>query len=84
MRTGFELKIVAETVTEAKAIALKEISRFLEIPEESVEDNVAIELKVSYPKAETISEIENSVEAKVFQVTAYGTVKQSAARPFGF
>lgn len=84
MRTGFELKIVAETVTEAKAIALKEISRFLEIPEESVEDSVSIELRVSYPKAETISEIETSVEAKVFQVTAYGTVKQSAARPFGF
>lgn len=84
MRTGFELKIVAETVTEAKAIALKEISRFLEIPEESVEDSVAIELKVSYPKAETISEIETLVEARIFQITAYGSVKQSVTGAFGF
>jgi hypothetical protein len=84
MRTGFELKIVAETVTEAKAIALREISRFLEIPEESVEDSVAIELKVSYPKAETISEIETLVEARIFQITAYGSVKQSVTGAFGF
>jgi hypothetical protein len=84
MRTGFELKIVAETISEAKVIAIKEISRFLEIPEDSVEDSVSIELRISYPKAETISEIETSVDAKIFQVTAYGTVKQSAARPFGF
>jgi hypothetical protein len=84
MRTGFELNIVAETVTEAKAIALKEISRFLEIPEESVEDSVSIELRVSYPKAETISEIETSVEAKIFQITVYGSVKQSVTGAFGF
>lgn len=84
MRTGFELKIVAETLKEAKSIAVAEIARFLEITEDLVEDTVSIELRVSYPKAETVSEIEESVVAKIFQVTAYGTVKQSAARPFGF
>jgi hypothetical protein len=84
MRTSFELKFLADTLTEASNLATKEISRFLGIEEKSVPDAVSLELKVSYPKAETVSEIEASVEAQTFQVTAYGSVKQSAARPFGF
>ncbi len=83
MRTSFELKIVASNLEEAKSIAIKQISEFLDIDESTVEDRVSIELKVSYPKAETISEIEEAVAAKVFQVLAFGSVKQSVAKPFG-
>ncbi len=84
MRTSFELKIVASNLEEAKSIAIKQISEFLDIDESTVEDRVSIELKVSYPTAETVSDIEETVAAKVFQVLAFGSVKQSVAKPFGF
>ena len=84
MRTSFELKLVASTLEEAKAAASKQISEFLGINELDLEDRVSMELKVSYPKAETIAEIEETVESKVFQVTAFGSVKQGLSKPFGF
>lgn len=84
MRTSFELKLVASTLQEAKAIAMKEISEFLGIAEDNLEDRVSVELKVSYPKAETVLEIEETVESRVFQVIAFGSVKQGVSKPFGF
>lgn len=84
MRTSFELKIVASTLEEAKSTAAKQMSEFLGIAESELEDKVSVELKVSYPKAETVSEIEETVASKVFQVIAFGSVKQSVAKPFGF
>lgn len=84
MRTSFELKVVASDIDEAKEKALTEIARFLKIDVPEVEDRVSIELKVSYPKAETIAEIESAVDAQIYQVLAYGSVKQSVAKPFGF
>lgn len=84
MRTSFELKFVASTLEEAKAAASKQISEFLGINELDLEDRVSVELKVSYPKAETIAEIEETVESKVFQVIAFGSVKQGVSKPFGF
>lgn len=84
MRTSFELKIVASNLEEAKAAAAKQISEFLGIAESELEDRVSVELKVSYPKAETVSEIEETVASKVFQVIAFGSVKQGVAKPFGF
>lgn len=84
MRTSFELRLVASTIEEARSVASKEIARFLQIEEKDLEDKVSMELKVSYPKAESISEIEQSMASQVFQITAYGTVKQSVAKPFGF
>lgn len=84
MRTSFELKVVASDIDEAKEKALTEIARFLKIDTSEVEDRVSIELKVSYPKAETIAEIESAVDAQIYQVLAYGSVKQSVAKPFGF
>lgn len=84
MRTSFELKVVASDIVEAKEKALAEIARFLKIDPAEVEDRVAVELKVSYPKAETVAEIEAAVESQVFQVLAYGSVKQGVAKPFGF
>lgn len=84
MRTSFELKLVASTLEEAKAIATKQISEFLGIEESELEDRVSVELKVSYPKAETVTEIEETVESKIFQVVAFGSVKQGISKPFGF
>jgi hypothetical protein len=84
MRTSFELKLVASTLEEAKTVATKQISEFLGIKESELEDRVSVELKVSYPKAETVVEIEETVASKVFQVTAFGSVKQGTAKPFGF
>lgn len=85
MRTSFELKIMAPNLEEAKKIANGEISRFLEIDPSEVEDLVSIELKVSYPKAETREEIYESVEKwGIFQVTVYGSLKNSVTKPFGF
>lgn len=84
MRTSFELRIVASDIVEAKEKALIEIARFLKVEPSEVEDRVSIELKVSYPKAETVPEIEAAVAAQIFQVLAYGSVKQSVTKPFGF
>jgi hypothetical protein len=84
VRTSFELKVVASDIFEAKEKALAEIARFLKIDPTEVEDRVSVELKVSYPKAETVPEIESAVDAQIFQVLAYGSVKQGVAKPFGF
>lgn len=84
MRTSFELKVVASDIDEAKEKALTEIARFLKIDPTEVEDRVSVELKVSYPKAETVPEIEEAVESRIFQILAYGSVKQGVAKPFGF
>ncbi len=83
MRTSFELKLVASNFEEAKLSATKEVAKFLGIEDSEVHDKVSLELKISYPKAETISEIEQSVLAGVFLVTVYGALKQSSAKPFG-
>lgn len=84
MRTSFELKILATDLQEAKSIVRKQLSDFLDVAEDQVEEQVSLEFKVSYPKAETVSEIEEAVAAKIFQVTVFGSVKQSIAKPFGF
>jgi hypothetical protein len=84
VRTSFELKVVASDIDEAKEKALVEIGRFLKMNPAEVEDRVSVELKVSYPKAETVAEIEAAVDAQIFQVLAYGSVKQGVAKPFGF
>jgi hypothetical protein len=83
VRTSFELKIVAVDLQEAKSIVRKQLSEFLDIDEAEVEDQVSLEFKVSYPKAETVSEIEETLASKVFQITVFGSLKQSVVKPFG-
>lgn len=83
MRTGFELKILAENLVEAEDLAKALIARFLGIEHSEVANKVDIELRVAFPKAENLAEIEESIAAMVFQVTVYGSVKQNSARPFG-
>lgn len=83
MRTGFELKILADNLAEAELKATSEIAKFLGIEPAEVSNKVDIELRVSYPKADKLSEIEESAEVGVFQIIVYGSVKQNSARPFG-
>jgi predicted nucleotidyltransferase component of viral defense system len=83
MRTSFELKIVATDLQEAKSIVRDQLSEFLDIDKDEVEERVSLEFKVSYPKAETVSEIEDTLASKVFQVTVFGSLKQSVVKPFG-
>lgn len=84
MRTSFELKISAPYLSTAKEIAIREIASFMEIPEDEVLDKVNLELKVSYPEAETLEEINAAVGGPALVVTVYGSVKQSVSKPFGF
>lgn len=84
MRTSFELRVSAETITEAKDAALTKVADFLEIDKSQVLDNVNLELKVSYPEAKTLAEIAESMDSPLFVVTVYGSVKQSVTKPFGF
>lgn len=84
MRTSFELKLVASTLSEAKERAIEEIGSFLEIPAETVLDNVNIELKVSYAEAKGLAEITEQMDSEFYVVTVFGSVKQSVTRPFGF
>jgi hypothetical protein len=84
MRTSFELKLVASDITEARNIAAKKLAKFLNLPEDVVFDHVAAEIKVSYPEAKTISEIEQATENNLFIVTVHASVKQSVTKPFGF
>lgn len=84
VRTSFELKLSADDVTEAKQEAIKRIATFLNIPEDSVEDSVQLELKVSYPEAKTLADVAQNMDGTTFIVTAFGSVKQSIAKPFGF
>lgn len=84
MRTSFELKIAAADITEAKQEAIKKVAKFLNLPKEGLLDHVNMELKVSYPKAETLVEIGENMDSEYFVVTVFGSVKQSVAKPFGF
>jgi hypothetical protein len=84
MRTSFEFKITADDITQAKEIAIKKVGAFLNLPEDSVLDNVNLELKVSYPEAKTLAEITQNEDGTTFVVTVYGSVKQSITKPFGF
>lgn len=84
MRTSFELKLIASDITEAKSLAAQKISRFLNLPEDSVFDHVTAEIKVSYPEGKTITEIEQAAEGNLFVVTVHASVKQSVTKPFGF
>lgn len=84
VRTSFELKLSADDVTEAKQEAIKRIGTFLNLPEESVEDSVQLELKVSYPEAKTLADVAQNMDGTTFIVTVFGSVKQSIAKPFGF
>lgn len=84
VRTSFEFKILADDATEAKEEALKRIGKFLNLPEESVQDNVNMELKVSYPEAKSAADIAQNMDSTSFVVTVFASVKQSVAKPFGF
>ena len=83
IRTTFELKISAKTLTEAREFAVKKIANFLDIPEDSVLDQVTMEFKVGYPEAKTYADIAQNMDADDLAVAVFATVKQSVVKPFG-
>ena len=84
MRTSFEFKISADTITEAREAATRKVAEFLDLTEELVDDSVNLELKVSYPEAKTLADIAQNMDGSTFVVTVYGSVKQGFSKPFGF
>lgn len=84
MRTSFEFKIFADDITEAKSVATEKVAKFLGLPETTLLDNVTMELKVSYPEAKTLADIASHMDGNTFVVTVFGSVKQTAGKPFGF
>lgn len=84
MRATFELKIVAKTLEEAKNLASKKVSEFMQISENDLEKYINLELKVSYPDSKTYEDIERNMSDNKFAITVYGTVKQSVTGAFGF
>lgn len=84
MRTTFELKIVASTLEEAKQLASKKVSVFMQIPETDLEKHINLELKVSFQDSKTYEDIEETMASGKFAVTVYGSVKQSVTGAFGF
>jgi hypothetical protein len=83
MRTSFELKLVASDITEAKQLAAEKLAKFLNLPEDAVFDHVSAEIKITYPEANTISEIEQASENGLFVVTVHASVKQNLTVAFG-
>lgn len=84
MRTSFELKTTASTMTEAVESATRILARFLEVPESAVADKVNVELKVQMPEeVKTIEDIEAISVAGGFVVSIFGSLKQGYVLPFG-
>jgi hypothetical protein len=82
VRASFELKILAATLTEARADAYRHIAAFAECEPAEVPEKADVELK--------IKTLDLSEDAKVpvwsrttdlYEVTVYGTLKQSVLRP---
>ena len=84
MRTSFELKTTASTMTEAAENATKILAKFLGVPESAVVDKVNVELKIQMPEdVKTIEDIDAVSTAGGFVVSIYGLLKQGYVLPFG-
>jgi hypothetical protein len=71
-RVAFELNFQAGDVFQAKKLALKYFSEFLDIPEDRIEDKVSLELKVDLHKFEK----DEHVDLELFyDITAHGLLK---------
>ena len=82
MRASFELKISAATLSEAQAEAYRHIAAFAECSPEEVPEKADIELKVKTLDISTDSETPVWSElTDMYEVTVYGTLKQSVLRP---
>ena len=83
MRASFDFKILVDSYDKALSEATLVIASFMSISPEEVEDKVDIEIKISYPKAETAAEIAITMDEAQFVVHVFGSVKRSMAKPFG-
>lgn len=82
MRASFELKILASTLTEARLDAYKHIAAFIECEPEDVSEKADIELKVKTLDTNEDSKTPRwSESTDLYEVTVFGTLKQSVIRP---
>lgn len=82
MRASFELKISAATLTDARAEAYRHIAAFAECAPEDVPEKADIELKVKTLNLSVDSDTPVWSElTDLYEVTVYGTLKQSVLRP---
>ena len=82
MRASFELKLLAATLSEARAEAYKHIAAFAECTPEEVPEKADVELKVKTVDLSVDSETPQWSElTDLYEVTVYGTLKQSVLRP---
>lgn len=82
MRASFELKISASTLSEAQAKAYEHIAAFAECSPEEVSEKADIELKIKTLDLSLDSETPVWSElTDLYEVTVYGTLKQSVLRP---
>lgn len=84
MRTSFELKILADTLSYARTEAYRRIAAFIECDLAEVVEKVDVELKVK--TMDTSEDSENSAAVSrsdtTYEVTVFGTLKQSVIKPF--
>jgi len=83
VRTSFELKILADTISYARTEAYRHIAAFIECDLADVVEKVDVEFKVK-----TMDISENSEDGPVwsrsndlYEVTVFGTLKQSVLKP---
>lgn len=83
IRASFELKISAETLAEARDIAINKIASFMELSPDEIVDQISLEFKVSYPEAKTYGDIAQNMDSKDLVVVAFGSLKQNIVKHFG-
>jgi hypothetical protein len=81
MRASFELKLEVSNLMTARLEAYKHIGAFIECDPSEVADKVDIELKVKTLDTSDSSKPKWSEETDLYEVTVYGTLKQSVIRP---
>ena len=77
MRASFELKLYANSLSEAKTAAEDLVSRFLNVDSEKLKTVVDLELKV---KTYEVKDDQPEPEGE-FEITVYGNLKNSILTP---
>ena len=82
MRASFELKILASNLAEARLDAYRHIAAFVDCSPEEVPEKADVELKIkTLDLSEDSKSPQWSKSTDLYEVTVYGTLKQSVIRP---
>jgi hypothetical protein len=81
MRASFELKILSPNLTEAAQKAYSHMAAFIGCNPSEVLDRAEVELKVKTINTGDDKKPNWSEATDMYEVTVYGTLKQSVLRP---